>query len=62
MFIKLAEELFSQKKSILVIKSATYTHSVEGKILVFFVETLTNFSANISLNRSDCGITLWIVC
>ena len=46
-FIKSAEELFSQKKSVLVVKSATYTSSVEVKTSDFFTETLPTFSVNI---------------
>ena len=59
-FIKSAKELFSQKKSVLIIKSATYTNTVMGKTSVFFVETLPTFSVNIWVNRSDCGKIIWI--
>ena len=55
MQVKSAKELFSQKKSVVVVKTSTYTHSVEVKTLGFAVETLPSFSLNISLNRSDCG-------
>ena len=40
-------------KSVLVVKSATYTHSMEVKTLDIIVETLPTFSVNISLNRSS---------
>ena len=48
--MKLAKELFNQMKSVLVVKSATYTHSVEVKTSDFIVKTTV--SGNISLNRS----------
>ena len=51
--MKSAKELFNQMKSVLVVKSATYTHSVEVKTSDFIVETLPTFSVNISLNRSN---------
>ena len=51
--MKSAKELFNQMKSVLVVKSATYTHTVEVKASDFIVETLPTFSANISLNRSS---------
>ena len=54
-FIKSPVELFSQKKSVLVIKNATYTHFVAVKTSDFFIETLPSFNVNISLNRSDSG-------
>ena len=53
--LKSVKEFMSQKKLNLVVKSATYTHSVEVKTSDVFVETLSTFSVNISLNRSDCG-------
>ena len=40
-------------KSVLVVKSATYTHSVEVKTSDFIVETLPKFSITISLERSS---------
>ena len=40
-------------KSVLVVKSTTYSQSVEVKVLDVIVETLPTFSVNISLNRSD---------
>ena len=40
-------------KSVLVVKSATYTHSVEVKTSDFIAETLPTFSVNISLNGSS---------
>ena len=52
--MKSAKELFSQVKSVLVVKSATYTHLVKVKTSDFFVEILPTFSLNISLNRSTC--------
>ena len=55
LIIKSAKELSSQKKSILVTKTATYAHSVEEKTSVFFVETLPTISNSISLNKPDCG-------
>ena len=51
--MKSAKELFNQMKSVLVVKSATYTHSVEVKTSDFIVETLPTFSVTISLNRSS---------
>ena len=50
--MKSAKELFNQMKSVLVVKSAIYTRSVELKTSDFIVETLPTFSMNISLNRS----------
>ena len=49
-----------QKELFLIIKSATYKHSVEGEISVFFVDTLPTFSVNISQNKSDYGKKLRI--
>ena len=51
--MKLAKELFNQMKSVLVVKSATYTHSMEVKTSDFIVKTLPTVSGNISLNRSN---------
>ena len=45
-----AKELFSQKKSVLVVKSTTFTHSLEVNTLDFFVETVQTFSVNISID------------
>ena len=51
--MKSAKELFNQMKSVLVAKSATYTHSVEVKTSDLIVETLPTFRVNISPNRSS---------
>ena len=53
--MKSAKELFNQMKSVLVVKSATYTHSAEVKTSDFIVGSLPTFSVNIhvSLNRSS---------
>ena len=51
--MKWAKELFSQMKSVLVDKSAAYTHSVEVKTSDFIVETLPTFSMNMSLYSSS---------
>ena len=51
--MKSAKELFNQMKSVLVVKSATYTHSVMVKTSICIVVTLQTFSVNISLNRSS---------
>ena len=48
--MKSAKELFNQMKSVLVVKSATYTHSMEVKTSDFIVETIPTFSVNISLD------------
>ena len=50
--MKLAKELFNQIKSVLVVKRATYTHSVEVKTSDFIAKTLPTVSGNLSLNRS----------
>ena len=65
--MKLAKELFSQKKSVLVVKTICYILLVEVKTLDFFFETLPNSCLNTSLNRSDCGksfglIEVYIIC
>ena len=52
--MKSTKKLFNQMKSVLVVKSATCTHSVEVKTLDFIIEILPMFSVNISLNRSSC--------
>ena len=49
--MKSAKGLFNQMKSVLIVKSAIYTHSVEVTSSDFLVETLPTFSVNISLNR-----------
>ena len=48
-----AKEVFSQMRSVLVVKSATYTHLVAVKTSDFIAETLPMFTLNISLNRSS---------
>ena len=42
-------------KSVLVVKSATYTHSVAVKTSDFIVDILAMFSVKIPLNRSSFG-------
>ena len=49
--MRLAKELFNQMKSVLVVKRATYTHSVEVKTSDFIVKTTVSRNI-ISLNRS----------
>ena len=51
--ITLAEELFRQKKSVLVVKTATYTFG-GGENLRLFIKKNFPLSVNISLNKSDC--------
>ena len=54
--MKSAKELFNQMKSVLVVKSATYTHSVEVKTSDFIVDTIPTFRVKIiSLHRSSFG-------
>ena len=43
-FIKSAKEFLSQTESVLVVKNATYTHSVKVNTSDFFVETIPTFS------------------